>query len=67
MATVTCQTQDFIVELPSQEYEVVSYRYLNGFSICQISEETQRPIGTITKQLSRAVHRMREIVAELER
>lgn len=56
-----------LVELPLQEYEVISLRYINGFSVGQIAEETGRPIGTVTKQLSRAIARLRDMVVELEK
>lgn len=55
-----------LVELPIQEYEVVGLRYLNGLSVSQIAEETSRPVGTVTKQLSRAIARLREMAVELE-
>ena len=53
--------------LPDQEHEVISLRYLNGYSVRQIAAETNRPLGTVTKQLSRAIHRLQEMAAELER
>ena len=55
-----------LVELPLQEYEVVGLRYLNGFSVSQIADETGRPLGTVTKQLSRAIAHLREMAVELE-
>jgi RNA polymerase sigma-70 factor (ECF subfamily) len=60
------ETLPMLVELPPQEYEVVGLRYLNGLSVSQIAEETGRPIGTVTKQLSRAIARLREMVVGLE-
>ena len=52
--------------LPDHELEVVNLRYLNGCSVQQVAEATQRPIGTVTKQLSRAIVRLREMIAEIE-
>jgi len=40
-------------ELPPQEHAAIVLRYFNGFSVSQIAEETGRPVGTVTKQLSR--------------
>ncbi|MCH9654886.1 MAG: sigma-70 family RNA polymerase sigma factor [Planctomycetes bacterium] len=53
-------------ELPEQEFQVINFRYLNGFSVKEIAIETGRPIGTVTKQLSRAVRRLRTMVNEVE-
>jgi RNA polymerase sigma-70 factor (ECF subfamily) len=45
--------------LPDQEALVVSLRYFDDRSVVEISEMTGRPVGTVTKQLSRAYARMR--------
>ncbi len=45
--------------LPSHEKEVVVFHYLDGYSAREVAELTSRPIGTVTKQLSRAVTRLR--------
>lgn len=49
-----------ICRLPPQECVVVSLRHLNEMSVAEISAVTGRPIGTVTKQLSRAYARMRQ-------
>lgn len=53
-------------QLPEHELEVVNLRYLNGYSVREVSELTERPVGTVTKQLSRAIHRLRGMIAEIE-
>jgi len=46
--------------LPDHEKEVIIFHYLDGHSAREVSELTSRPIGTVTKQLSRAVFRLRQ-------
>lgn len=48
-----------VQQLPAHERVVVALRYFDGHSIRRIAEMTGRPVGTITKQLSRAVERLR--------
>ena len=50
--------------LPEHERTVTVLRYLCGHSVAEISAFTERPIGTVTKQLSRALNRLR---AKLDR
>lgn len=45
--------------LPQHERDVVCLRYLSGFSVQQIADHSQKPLGTVTKQLSRALKRLR--------
>lgn len=52
-------TMCMIARLPEQEALVVSLRHLDERSVAEISEMTRRPVGTVTKQLSRAYARMR--------
>lgn len=49
----------WINRLPAQERVVFSLHHLDGRAAREISELTGRPIGTITKQLSRAMRRLR--------
>jgi RNA polymerase sigma-70 factor (ECF subfamily) len=49
-----------IGRLPEQERAVVVLRYLDGHSVGQIADMTGRPVGTVTKQLSRGVGRLRK-------
>ncbi|MEM7557843.1 MAG: sigma-70 family RNA polymerase sigma factor [Planctomycetota bacterium] len=51
-------------ELPEQELEVVNLRYSAGSSMAEISASLGRPVGTVTKQLSRAIHRLQQIIRE---
>jgi RNA polymerase sigma-70 factor (ECF subfamily) len=46
-------------QLPEQERIVVGLRYLEGHSVGEVATLTGRPLGTVTKQLSRAVHRLK--------
>ena len=48
-----------IGRLPVQEAVVVTLRHLDERPVAEIAEMTGRPIGTVTKQLSRAYARMR--------
>jgi RNA polymerase sigma-70 factor (ECF subfamily) len=51
-----------ICELPEHEQLVVVLRYFNGLSAADIARDCGRPIGTVTKQLSRAIQRLRTIL-----
>jgi len=53
------QLLDGVRTLPDPERLAVSLRYFEGQSINDIAQVTGRPIGTITKQLSRAIERLR--------
>ncbi len=65
-----CEFQEIVpllAQLPEQERLVVSLRYLDGLSVRDVAEATGRPVGTVTKQLSRAVQRLRDLLIEAER
>jgi len=49
-----------VARLPDHERIVTVMRYLEGRSVKDIAELTGRPIGTVTKQLSRAIQRLRD-------
>jgi len=53
-----------IARLPEHERIVVVMRYVDGRSINEIADATGRPVGTISKQLSRAIERMRGRLVE---
>jgi RNA polymerase sigma-70 factor (ECF subfamily) len=55
-----------IARLPEHERIVVVMRYVDGRSMKEIAESTGRPVGTVTKQLSRAVERLREWLVEVQ-
>ncbi len=46
-------------ELPEHERLVTVLYYLNGHSVAEVAKLTGRPVGTVTKQLSRAVSRLK--------
>lgn len=49
--------------LPEQERIVVGLRYFAGNSVTDIAKLTGRPSGTVTKQLSRAINRLKSTFA----
>jgi RNA polymerase sigma-70 factor (ECF subfamily) len=53
-----------IGELPSHEQEAVVLYYLEGLSSKEVGEALDRPIGTVTKQLSRGIKRLQERLTE---
>jgi RNA polymerase sigma-70 factor (ECF subfamily) len=55
-----------IARLPEHERIVVVMRYVDGRCVKEIAHSTGRPVGTITKQLSRAIQRLREWLVERE-
>ena len=58
----------WINQLPAPERTVFSMFHLDGRAAREIAELTGRPIGTVTKQLSRAMQRLRSWAGEeLER
>jgi len=56
--------QTLLARLPAQEQVVVSLRYLDGLKVAQVAEALARPVGTVTKQLSRAHERLRRWLEE---
>ncbi len=52
--------------LADHEQMVIGLRYLSGLSVRQIAEETGRPIGTVTKQLSRAIAKLQQMLVEVD-
>jgi RNA polymerase sigma-70 factor (ECF subfamily) len=52
-------------ELPEHERVVVSLRYLEGRSVTEIASALGRPVGTVTKQLSRALARLKGKLKEV--
>lgn len=55
-----------IVGLPKHEAVAVQLRYFQGLPVGQIALITGRPLGTVTKQLSRAHDRLRRALKESE-
>ena len=56
-----------IARLNKSEQQVVMLRYFAGNSVRQVAEISGRSVGTVTKQLSRAHGRLREILKGVEK
>jgi len=54
-----------LARLPEHERTVVVLRYVNGHSVQEIADTTGKPVGTIKKQLSRALERLRRWLSEV--
>ena len=54
-----------LARLPEHERLVVSLHYLESQSVARIGEVLGRPVGTVTKQLSRAIERLKRILLEV--
>ena len=54
-----------VTRLPEHERLVVVLRYLHGFSVAEAAAALGRPVGTVTKQLSRALERLRSKTKEV--
>lgn len=52
--------------LPDHERTVVVLRYFEGHAVGEIAQITARPLGTVTKQLSRALERLKTILREVK-
>lgn len=48
-----------VADLPEHERLVVALRYLEGHSVAEVAAALGRPVGTVTKQLSRAIERLK--------
>lgn len=47
-----------IARLPEREQLLIGLRYFDGHSMAEIAQILNRPIGSVTKQLSRAIGRL---------
>jgi RNA polymerase sigma-70 factor, ECF subfamily len=56
----------FLDQLPENERLVLTMRFFDGLSTQEIADSIGKPIGTITKQLSRAYERLRSISQKSE-
>lgn len=54
-----------ITSLPDHEQDAVVLHYLEEKSVAECALILGRPIGTITKQLSRAIQRLRNVMLEV--
>lgn len=48
-----------VARLPEHERLVVALHYLDGLPVAEVAAVLGRPVGTVTKQLSRAVERLK--------
>jgi RNA polymerase sigma-70 factor, ECF subfamily len=48
-----------VARLPERERVLIGLRYFDGHSVAEIASISMRPVGTVTKQLSRALARLR--------
>jgi RNA polymerase sigma-70 factor (ECF subfamily) len=55
-----------VASLPEHERLVVALRYFGGHSVADVAALAGRPVGTVTKQLSRALERLKSILREVE-
>jgi RNA polymerase sigma-70 factor (ECF subfamily) len=53
-----------ITELPEAYRKVILLRYYGGYSCSQIAEQFEIPLGTVTKNLSRAYMMLRKILEQ---
>jgi RNA polymerase sigma factor (sigma-70 family) len=49
-----------VMRLPERERQLLMLRHFGGHSVADIAEMLGRPVGTVTKQLSRSYGRLRE-------
>jgi RNA polymerase sigma-70 factor, ECF subfamily len=55
-----------VMKLPEHERFIVMLRHFDGHPVQAIAAATGRSVGTVTKQLTRAHHRLRTWLKELE-
>jgi len=63
---ITENLLEMVANLPEHERVVVALRYFGGHSVAEVAAVVGRPIGTVTKQLSRALERLRSLPHEVE-
>lgn len=56
-----------VVRLPKAERQVVMLRYFSRHSVKEVADVVDRSVGTVTKQLSRAHKRLRNILERSEK
>lgn len=55
-----------LMQLPERERQPLLLRHFGGHSVADIARMSGRPVGTITKQLSRGYARLRKQLEEIE-
>jgi len=56
-----------VIKLPKGEKQVIMLRYFSGRSVKEVADVLGRSVGTVTKQLSRAHKRLRNILERSEK
>jgi RNA polymerase sigma factor (sigma-70 family) len=56
-----------VMKLPESERQVIMLRYFSGHSVKEVADILGRSVGTVTKQLSRAHKRLRNILERSEK
>ena len=54
-----------VLRLPKPQRQVVMLRYFGGHSVKEVAQISERSVGTVTKQLSRAHKHLKRIMKEL--
>jgi RNA polymerase sigma-70 factor (ECF subfamily) len=54
-----------VMSLPERERRLLMLRHFGGYSVAEIAHIVGRPVGTVTKQLSRGYARLRERFAKV--
>ena len=55
---------ELVERLPDHERVVIGLRHFEGHTVEEIATITGRPVGTVTKQISRAHQRLRSLLAK---
>ena len=56
-----------VAELPALQQEVITRAYLQGFTLREVSEQLEAPLGTVKSALSRGLARLRDRLADDQR
>lgn len=60
---VDVELEEAIAKLPDPYKRIILLRFYGGRSCSQIAEQLDMPIGTVTKQLSRAYAKLRQLLS----
>jgi RNA polymerase sigma-70 factor (ECF subfamily) len=56
-----------VAELPVLQQEVITRAYLQGFTLREVAEQVEAPLGTVKSALSRGLARLRDRLADDQR
>jgi len=56
-----------VAELPPLQQEVITRAYLQGFTLREVAEQLESPLGTVKSALSRGLARLRDRLADDQR